>query len=242
MGLDPEAPGRLEIDLEVALASSRRKLFSVMFPHEAPTEWLSCRNCHSRIFPLRRGRRGPEPTVVTMTEIKAGRCCGACHGRVSFGVKDECARCHTRIPAKATWGPSEEPEGRIERARIWNEVEKLIPMTGGLPDWSRALTDGLIAPRAGIDPKAADQPVFPLDVELVPKDNPIFRVAFPHQAHTALLICNNCHFEIFQMAAGADQITMDRIYSGEYCGRCHGKEAFAVPMGCARCHPVLRAQ
>jgi c(7)-type cytochrome triheme protein len=237
--LEPTAPGYLELDLEVDLTSSKSKIFWVTFPHEAHTQLLRCKSCHSRFFPL---RRGSEPPAITMAKIKAGRYCGACHGDVSFGVKGECARCHTRVSAKAKWRPSDEPQRPVERARTWDEVAKLVPVTDGLPDWAKALADGVIVPRPGIDPKAAEQPIFPLDVELVPADNPIFKAVFPHGPHTALLACANCHFGIFQMAAGADPITMDKIYRGEYCGRCHGKVAFAVPTGCPRCHPVLRGQ
>mgnify|MGYP001601599107 FL=1 len=240
--LDPRAPGYLELDLEVDLASSKSKIFWVTFSHEAHTEDLTCRNCHSKVFPLRRGRRGAEPSVVTMAEIKAGRYCGECHGPVSFGIEGECARCHTGVPATSKWRPSEEPPKLIERARTWAEAAKLVPVTDGLPDWTKALADGVIAPRPGIDPKAQDQPVFPLDVELVPADNPIFKAVFPHGPHTTLLACANCHFGIFQMAKGTAPITMEKIYAGEYCGQCHGKVAFAVPTGCPRCHPVLRGQ
>jgi c(7)-type cytochrome triheme protein len=108
-----------------------------------------------------------------------------------------------------------------------------------MPDWAKALTGDVIAPRPGIDPKAEEQPVFPLDVELVPADNPLFNVVFPHETHTALLACTTCHPAIFQMAKGADPITMGNIYAGQYCGVCHGKVAFAVPTGCPRCHRAL---
>jgi c(7)-type cytochrome triheme protein len=135
--------------------------------------------------------------------------------------------------------PSAEPRKPIERARSWDEAMKLLPITLGAPDWAKALSDGVIAPRPGLDAKAADEPIFPLDVELVPADNPTFKVVFPHGTHTALLSCASCHPGIFQMAAGANPITMEKIFAGEYCGRCHGSVAFAVPTGCPRCHPVL---
>lgn len=235
-GVDPKAPEQAVLEFDVDLAQSPSRLFSVTYPHAAHTQWLSCQNCHPAIFPL---KQGAEPTVVTMAKIRAGEQCGVCHGRVAFSVEKECARCHTKIPARSDWRPGEEPRKPIERVRSWDEAAKLLPATAGAPDWAKGLTEGVIAPRPGIDRKAVDQPTFPLDVELVPSDNPIFKTIFPHGTHTALLSCTTCHPGIFQMAKGADPISMEKIYGGQYCGACHGKVAFAVPTGCPRCHPAL---
>ncbi len=234
-GLEPKAPEQAVLELDVDLASSPSKLFSVTFPHSAHTRWLTCGNCHPAIFPL---KRQAAPTVVTMAKIQAGQYCGACHGRVAFGAEGRCARCHTKIPATAGWRPSEEPRKPIERATSWDEAAKLLPVTGGVPDWAKALAEGILAPRPGLDPKATEEPPFPLDVELVPADNPALKVVFPHGAHTAWVACTNCHPGIFQMAKGVDPITMEKIYAGEYCGACHGKVAFPIT-ACGRCHPAM---
>ena len=63
--------------------------FDAFFPHSVHTEWLGCESCHPKIFP----RRGTE---ITMDEVFAGAYCGACHGKVAFGL-DSCARCHTAM-------------------------------------------------------------------------------------------------------------------------------------------------
>ncbi len=235
-GPDSKAPEQQVLDLDVEVASSRSKLFSVTYPHAAHTEWLSCQNCHPAIFPL---KRQGEPTVITMAKIRQGQYCGVCHGKVAFSVEGACVRCHAKIPATTDWRPTEEPQKPIERARKWDDVAKLLPVTAGGPDWAKALADGVIAPRPGLDPKAGDEPVFPLDVELVPADNPTFKAVFPHETHTAVLSCTSCHPGIFQMQRGADPITMEKIFAGEYCGRCHGNVAFAVATGCPRCHPAF---
>lgn len=118
-----------------------------------------------------------------------------------------------------------------------------IALLGELPkeaaggtDWVRALNEKLIQPKPGLDPKAEDEPVLDLDVELVPKEAPDFKATYPHKIHTRLLACANCHTEIFQMEKGADAITMEKIFAGEFCGRCHGKVAFDIATGCPRCH------
>ena len=106
----------------------------------------------------------------------------------------------------------------------------------GAIDWVKALDEKLIEPKPGLDDKTEDEPVLDMEVELIPKDAPDFKVAYPHKIHTELLACRNCHTDIFQMEKGADAITMDKIFAGEYCGRCHGKVAFDVASGCPRCH------
>jgi len=61
---------------------------------------------------------------------------------------------------------------------------------------------------------------------------------FPHFVHRMQFKCYVCHDSIFQMKAGADEITMEAISAGRFCGRCHdGKTAFAVTFeACLRCH------
>ncbi len=142
-------------------------------------------------------------------------------------------------PAVVEIGPLEEP-AKPAALPSWAEVSRTLPKdaAGGI-DWVRAIEEKAITPSPGLDPAAKDQPVFPLDVELTPDLQPLFKVKFPHKAHTQWLACTNCHTAIFQMQRGADPITMAKIFAGEYCGRCHGKVSFAVPTGCPRCHPAL---
>jgi c(7)-type cytochrome triheme protein len=110
--------------------------------------------------------------------------------------------------------------------------------TMGNVDWVSAAKEGLIRPRPGLDPEAEESPLLPYDVRLDP-GIPQFEVVFPHEPHTYWLRCDNCHPAIFQMRAGADPITMAKIFDGEYCGKCHGKVAFPPQTGCPRCHVNL---
>lgn len=122
----------------------------------------------------------------------------------------------------------------------WRELLRTLPKeeAGGV-DWDDALAQKLIQPRAGLAHDAPDQPPFDLNLELTPEGQPFFKVNFPHKEHTEWLTCANCHTDIFKMQRGADPITMAKIYSGEYCGRCHGKVSFTLPTGCPRCHAAL---
>lgn len=84
--------------------------------------------------------------------------------------------------------------------------------------------------------------------ELTPKDpivwtNPAKAVVFYHKAHTEGLglECDACHDSIFTMQKGAAEkagnFTMQALYDGKYCGKCHnGSTAFASNTRCNTCH------
>ncbi|NIQ97959.1 MAG: cytochrome c3 family protein [Desulfuromonadales bacterium] len=61
---------------------------------------------------------------------------------------------------------------------------------------------------------------------------------FSHWVHRVRYRCYACHPAIFEMEAGANDVTMDAIKKGEFCGTCHnGRVAFSVEFqNCARCH------
>lgn len=149
-----------------------------------------------------------------------------------------------RKPRRAPYKPPEKfvpppPVPEKPPSPDWAALFQKLPKSAdGSVDWMRALDEKLVAPKPGIDPKTDDQPVIDLNVQLIPKSQPAFKVIFPHKAHTPWLACANCHPAIFQMKAGADPITMEKIFAGEFCGRCHGKVAFA-PTGCPRCHLAM---
>lgn len=106
---------------------------------------------------------------------------------------------------------------------------------GGV-DWARAVRDGAIAPRADLEGRAKPT-LLTLDVILKnTKDMP--HVRFPHLAHTQWLACANCHDQLFVPKAGANQISMDKIFRGQYCGACHGRVAFVTHLNCERCHSI----
>jgi c(7)-type cytochrome triheme protein len=109
----------------------------------------------------------------------------------------------------------------------------------GAVDWAKALRTGAITPRASVD-GSATQTVLALDVVLRnTKDMPFVR--FPHQTHSEWLSCANCHDSLFVPKAGANAISMDKIFRGEYCGACHGRVAFITHLACERCHSVPQA-
>jgi c(7)-type cytochrome triheme protein len=72
----------------------------------------------------------------------------------------------------------------------------------------------------------------------IPGADDIPPARFPHWVHRMNFKCYVCHEGIFQMKAGADDVTMDDVRSGKFCGVCHnGKTAFQVTFEtCPRCH------
>jgi c(7)-type cytochrome triheme protein len=100
-------------------------------------------------------------------------------------------------------------------------------------DWVKAINLGIIEPRADLLGKT-QMPI--LDTDILFKDTAQMPwVKFPHKAHTQWLSCSNCHPDIFIQKKGANNLSMNNILAGEYCGRCHGRVSFAQ-WTCERCH------
>lgn len=62
-------------------------------------------------------------------------------------------------------------------------------------------------------------------------------VIFPHWFHRIRYQCRVCHSELgFEMRAGANDVTMQEITDGKFCGACHnGQIAWSVE-NCDLCH------
>lgn len=116
------------------------------------------------------------------------------------------------------------------------ELAKLPKDKYGLVDWAASIKTGRVKPLDSLEPGAAAAPPFNLDIVVHTKSNFMNDVVFPHYVHTLWLTCTNCHTKIFQMKAGGNpEMTMPKIASGEYCGRCHNRVAFPLT-DCTRCH------
>jgi c(7)-type cytochrome triheme protein len=120
------------------------------------------------------------------------------------------------------------------------ELSQLPTDQYGLVDWARAIREGYITPRHSLEPDQQDKPdakPFGLALLIPTKSESMPNVIFPHDIHTMWLTCNNCHPEIFAMNGKLNNkvMTMPKIASGEYCGRCHNRIAFPLS-DCLRCH------
>jgi c(7)-type cytochrome triheme protein len=118
-----------------------------------------------------------------------------------------------------------------------SEVAAMLPLDKkGAIDWMTALRGGKITPRASLN---GEQKMQVLDLDVVmhnTKEMPY--VKFPHNSHTQWLACSNCHDKIFVPKAGANEISMTKIFAGQFCGTCHDRVAFLTTYSCERCHSV----
>jgi len=66
-------------------------------------------------------------------------------------------------------------------------------------------------------------------------------VVFPHWFHRIRFRCKVCHFELgFKMRAGANEVKMNDIIEGRFCGMCHNGEIAWAPENCDLCHSGKR--
>lgn len=113
----------------------------------------------------------------------------------------------------------------------------------GEVDWVRALRSGVISPRRSVDGSdyGGREVHQEMDLDIIFTDTQQMpHVRFPHLAHTEWLACSNCHPAIFIPQRGANNISMEKVLKGEYCGRCHDKVSFSLFV-CERCHSVPHA-
>jgi c(7)-type cytochrome triheme protein len=63
---------------------------------------------------------------------------------------------------------------------------------------------------------------------------------FSHSAHLAMdLGCGECHPDLFTARYQGQQMTMDAMNEGQYCGACHdGWTAFSVAEDCESCQTM----
>jgi len=116
--------------------------------------------------------------------------------------------------------------------------------TEGRVNWTASVMGGFINPRGVLDTKDKEKPPLDLNIFIEAKVPLMANVIFPHSIHTYWLKCSNCHPKIFLAEAGANPITMNEIWEGKWCGRCHGKVAFDFwpRVNCLRCHMILKGR
>ncbi len=114
----------------------------------------------------------------------------------------------------------------------------------GLVDWGTAVSDNLINPRGSIrgGEESDYEGYFDNIIVLETKIDVIPDVVFPHGVHTYWLSCDSCHPRPFKKVKGGTFFNMADIIDGKYCGKCHGKVAFAAQSfkNCSRCHALKK--
>jgi len=62
-------------------------------------------------------------------------------------------------------------------------------------------------------------------------------VIYPHWFHRIRFQCRVCHSEMgFEMRVGANNVTMEGIIDGKFCGACHNGEIAWSVDNCDLCH------
>ena len=68
-------------------------------------------------------------------------------------------------------------------------------------------------------------------------------VIFPHWFHRIRFRCKVCHHELgFEMRAGANDVSMEKIIEGQFCGMCHNGDIAWSLENCDLCHSGKRGQ
>ncbi|MDX1697546.1 MAG: cytochrome c3 family protein [Thiohalobacterales bacterium] len=71
-------------------------------------------------------------------------------------------------------------------------------------------------------------------------DEGVRPVVFPHWFHRIRYQCRVCHGELgFEMRAGANDVTMQEITDGKFCGACHNGQIAWSAENCDLCHSAL---
>jgi c(7)-type cytochrome triheme protein len=203
---------------------------AVVFPHWWHRSKFTCKVCHTDLgFPMKAGT-----TDFVMSEIFAGKQCGACHdGKTAFAPTD-CNRCHSM--------GQDVPQNRTIDVALRDLPKDNF---GNGVDWVEAVRDGSIEPKASID-GSEEMNVLDKDIiipMLVYSVTPP-AVLFPHKAHTEWLDCKSCHPELYPLPIEGEEkvrdedrkkVPMTGILAGQSCGTCHGKVSFPME-NCFRCH------
>jgi len=181
----------------------------------------------------------PEKTPLELALEAAANRQGAAKPSVSPGAPGAPA-----AAAPGQQGEAVSSEAVDSLAQILIEAEKeqhplafyFLPKAeqGSYVDWAAAIKYGVIRPVDSLDPNKKTMPAIDFNVVFKVKGD-LPDVVYPHYPHTVWLDCRNCHPKIFVMRAGVNQVTMNGIMRGEFCGRCHGKVAFPL-FDCNRCH------
>jgi c(7)-type cytochrome triheme protein len=205
--------------------STKNRAKPVMFRHWTHRLRYTCRVCHFELeFEFKAGA-----TPITERDNLVGGFCGACHdGNTAFDHgEDNCDRCHT---------------GNVSRMqKKFDSIYKKLPHTryGNRIDWVRA--ERITHPKYSLF--SHEKPMgFEKELLLQAEMAIIPPAVFPHEQHTRVLDCSNCHPEIFNIKKkSTPHFSMDYILEKKFCGRCHYNVAFPLD-DCKRCHPGMRGE
>jgi len=217
--------------------SRKQEMAPVVFKHWLHRTKYTCRLCHVDIgFAMLAGATG-----ITEADNNMGMYCGACHdGESVFGAKEtnssgitvsNCERCHS-------YGKN------VEFKYEFYEFRKQFPPDrfGNGIDWLTSEDENLLTLKDHLEGVSISISKIqePKEFDLSAKQPNMPDIIFSHKKHTVWNGCELCHPEIFGIKKDSVPYSMEEIFSGEYCGVCHGTVAFPN-IDCQRCHtkPVI---
>ena len=226
-GFPPPLPAPNEYgNIIINRTSKDHKIKPVLFPHWSHRIKYACRVCHLELdfsFYLNN-------TEITEEDNRNGLFCGACHnGKEAFGhTKDNCDKCHIgNIPLDKE--KFEKVTADFQKAPFGNKV-----------DWVSAVIFSQIKPKYSLQNEKPELRMnYRERLELKAEWLSVSPAIFPHDVHTQLLDCANCHPDIFHIKKKTTpHFKMEYILKGRFCGVCHLKVAFPIN-DCERCHPGI---
>lgn len=233
-GMRKKRPPRHEYgNIVINNYSDKNNAAPVVFKHWVHRARYTCRLCHMDIgFSMEAGG-----TDIKETDNQNGLYCGACHnGKESFGAEEKglhghapkknCDRCHSYGKEVAFKNDFYQFTKDFPRARYGDKI-----------DWMKAEETGQIKLQDYLKGVSFDdEPLkYTSELELKAKITEMPDIIFSHKKHTVWLGCEICHPDIFDIDKGETKYTMQDIFSGRYCGACHGKVAFPN-LDCKGCH------
>ncbi len=214
-------------------ASEKNNMAPVVYNHWLHRAKYTCRLCHVDL----KFKRKAGATGITEEASRKGQYCGACHnGTEAFAhvqkgpsgkeLKKDCSRCHS-------YGKEVKFEKNFYRFTKDFPRERF----GNGVDWLKTEKQGLIKLKdhlEGVSPKRKVEQ-FHEEELLKPRIVEMPEILFSHDKHAVWTGCELCHPDPFREKKGETKFTMEEIFSGKFCGTCHGKVSFST-LDCQRCH------
>jgi len=219
--------------------SRRAGLAPVRFDHWLHRALYTCRLCHVDIgFAMEENG-----TKITADTNVKGFYCGACHNGIRLygekhifsscsqsatpGENSQCSRCHS-------------VGKKVQKEHDYASFTEKFPKSGlgGLIDWEETEARGLIHPEDYLPGISIRRQTLNAqkDFSITSKSTWMPDIIFSHKKHILWNGCEICHPDIFPSAKkGTVKYTMLDISSGQYCGLCHDRVAFALN-NCEKCH------
>lgn len=214
------------------------------FSHTFHLGMYKCSDCHNGIFTT-----GIAAKRYSMTDMEAGKSCGACHdSKSAFSVKDTCAKCHPvkEIQFKES-GALFSHKFHLGLYRCNDcHTQLFIPGQGNrrvsMPEMEKGKSCG-----ACHDTNTAFAVTGSCNkchnvTKAVKYELPenVGSVLFSHKLHISKGYgCGDCHNSLIIPGVGRKPVKMREMEEGKSCGGCHGATmAFSVKdqASCGRCH------